>query len=281
MDPHRLRRRFTRNGDSLESTEEPLTPLAPDRVTVAIRWAARSRLPLGSELMGEVVDAGALAEEWRGRTVVIPRLLPCGECDACRRGVLLRCLTAVTTEGLVSHRVVPARFLLEPLDVATRSPGALLALIDALATPYAGLARAGLQPGDSLIGFGGGPRSLGAQRLADYLAAKWTDTDTASAVPSRRLLATDSASVAAAFGASAAGDVVLLLDDTPSPASLPAHADLTILRQGPAHPDLLPELDALVAQGALAVDDLAQEVPFVALFDAPDDDRLRWAPLPR
>lgn len=257
-------------------------------MTVATRWAARSRLPLGEELVGEVVDTGALAEEWRGRLVVVPRLLPCGECDACRRGVLLRCPAAVAPEGLVSHRVVPSRFLLEPIDVTTRSPGALLALIDALATPYAGLARAGLQPGDSLLGFGGGPRRLGAQRIADYLAAKWTDADTSSAIPARRLLATDNASVGAAFAAAAAGDVVLCLDDAaadgahlPGAASLPAHADLTILRQGPAHPDLLPELDALVAQGALPVDDLAQEVPFEALFAPSDDERLRWAPLPR
>src|SRR4249920_3361838 len=43
-------------------------------------------LVLGHEISGIVVDAGATAEEWKGRSVVVPAVTPCGRCDACRDG---------------------------------------------------------------------------------------------------------------------------------------------------------------------------------------------------
>ncbi|MEO8681164.1 MAG: alcohol dehydrogenase catalytic domain-containing protein, partial [Vicinamibacterales bacterium] len=43
-------------------------------------------LTLGHEISGIVVDAGAGAEAWIGRAVVVPAVLPCGECPACRAG---------------------------------------------------------------------------------------------------------------------------------------------------------------------------------------------------
>ena len=43
-------------------------------------------LALGHEISGRVVTAGAGAEAWLGRAVIVPAVLPCGECDLCRRG---------------------------------------------------------------------------------------------------------------------------------------------------------------------------------------------------
>ena len=40
-------------------------------------------LTLGHEVAGTVIEAGPGAEEWVGRDVVVPAVIPCGTCDAC------------------------------------------------------------------------------------------------------------------------------------------------------------------------------------------------------
>ena len=44
-------------------------------------------LALGHEVSGRVVEAGAGAEGWIGKAVIVPAVLPCGECDLCLRGL--------------------------------------------------------------------------------------------------------------------------------------------------------------------------------------------------
>ena len=43
-------------------------------------------LALGHEISGTVVATGAGAETWLDQTVIVPAVIPCGECDACARG---------------------------------------------------------------------------------------------------------------------------------------------------------------------------------------------------
>ena len=43
-------------------------------------------LILGHEISGTVVDTGGGVEEWKGRDVIVPAVMPCGECDVCKRG---------------------------------------------------------------------------------------------------------------------------------------------------------------------------------------------------
>src|SRR5678815_3042411 len=43
-------------------------------------------LTLGHEISGTVVETGAGEERWRGRSVVVPAVIPCGVCPACRSG---------------------------------------------------------------------------------------------------------------------------------------------------------------------------------------------------
>ena len=43
-------------------------------------------LTLGHEISGHVIDSGANAMWWIDRAVIVPAVIPCGRCDACRRG---------------------------------------------------------------------------------------------------------------------------------------------------------------------------------------------------
>lgn len=123
-------------------------------------------LALGHEVSGRVVAAGEGAAAWLGRAVIVPAVLPCGECDLCRRGLATICRAQKMPGndiqgGFASHIVVPARGLC-PVD-ETRLAAAGLTLpqvsivADALTTPYQAVQRAGVEPGDVavVIGVGG------------------------------------------------------------------------------------------------------------------------------
>ena len=48
-------------------------------------------LALGHEISGRVVATGAGADGWKGKAVIVPAVLPCGECDLCQRGLAPIC----------------------------------------------------------------------------------------------------------------------------------------------------------------------------------------------
>ncbi|MBL8286457.1 MAG: 6-hydroxycyclohex-1-ene-1-carbonyl-CoA dehydrogenase [Rubrivivax sp.] len=123
-------------------------------------------LALGHEVSGRVAAAGEGAEAWLGRAVIVPAVLPCGDCDLCRRGLATICRAQKMPGndipgGFASHIVVPARGLC-PVD-EQRLAAAGLALwqvsivADALTTPYQAVQRAGVAPGDLavVVGVGG------------------------------------------------------------------------------------------------------------------------------
>ena len=77
-------------------------------------------LALGHEISGRVVAAGAGAQEWLGKAVIVPAVLPCGECDLCKRGLGTICRKQKMPGndiqgGFATHIVVPARGLC-PVD---------------------------------------------------------------------------------------------------------------------------------------------------------------------
>ena len=122
-------------------------------------------LALGHEVAGHVVEAGAGAEGWLGKAVIVPAVLPCGECDLCRRGLGTICRGQKMPGndiqgGFATHIVVPARGLC-PVD-ETRLSRAGLALAevsivaDALTTPYQAVLRAQIEPGCLAIVVGAG-----------------------------------------------------------------------------------------------------------------------------
>jgi 6-hydroxycyclohex-1-ene-1-carbonyl-CoA dehydrogenase len=123
-------------------------------------------LCLGHEISGQVTATGAGAEAWLGKTVIVPAVIPCGTCDACKRGRATICPNQKMPGndiqgGFASHIVVPARGLC-PVDVAKlKAVGLDLAdvsvVADAVTTPYQAVRQAGVFPGDLVIvnGVGG------------------------------------------------------------------------------------------------------------------------------
>ncbi len=141
-------------------------------------------LTLGHEVAGVVVEAGAGAEAWKGKSVVVPAVIPCGRCDACRSGRGSICPRQIfpgsdVHGGFASHLRVPAHGLCPVPDLASRAanPGGLdlwmLSVIaDAVSTPYQAILRSGLAAGDVAVFVGaGGIGGFGVQVAAALGAA--------------------------------------------------------------------------------------------------------------
>jgi 6-hydroxycyclohex-1-ene-1-carbonyl-CoA dehydrogenase len=122
-------------------------------------------LALGHEVSGRVVAAGRGAESWVGRSVIVPAVLPCGECDLCKRGLGTICRHQKMPGndiqgGFASHIVVPSRGLC-PVDEARLAQAGLTlpevsVVADALTTPYQAVRRAGVVPGSLAVVVGAG-----------------------------------------------------------------------------------------------------------------------------
>ncbi len=156
----------------------------------------RHELPLvlGHEISGRVVAAGEDHAGLDDRQVVIPAVLPCGECDLCRAGRDNICQRQKMpgndfNGGFASHVKVPARFLCPLPDDLGEFPLAELSVVaDAITTPYEAVLRSGLAEGELAIVIGVGgvglylvqhARNLGAHVVAididpDRLAAAET-----------------------------------------------------------------------------------------------------------
>lgn len=122
-------------------------------------------LALGHEISGRVVAAGAGAEAWTGKATIVPAVLPCGECDLCRRGLGTICRAQKMPGndiqgGFASHVVVPGRGLCEVDERRLAAAGLALAdlaiVADALTTPYQAVRRASAGPGSLAIVVGAG-----------------------------------------------------------------------------------------------------------------------------
>lgn len=63
--------------------------------------------------VGVVAEAGAAAQHLAGQAVLVPRILPCGECSCCRRGAVLTCPHRRSRPSVPQpYEVLPARYLL-------------------------------------------------------------------------------------------------------------------------------------------------------------------------
>jgi 6-hydroxycyclohex-1-ene-1-carbonyl-CoA dehydrogenase len=160
----------------IERTSIPVPELAPGEVLVEIAGCgvchtdlsyfyygvptvSKPPLTLGHEISGRVV---AGEEEWVGKEVVIPAVLPCNNCPICEAGRGNRCLNQKmpgnsmgTYGGFSSHIPVPAADLCVVGDRGKISLESLAVLADAITTPYQALKRANLEEGDRVVVVGG------------------------------------------------------------------------------------------------------------------------------
>ncbi|HWQ03589.1 MAG TPA: 6-hydroxycyclohex-1-ene-1-carbonyl-CoA dehydrogenase, partial [Candidatus Nitrosotenuis sp.] len=108
-------------------------------------------LILGHEISGRVIDTGDKAREWLGRKVIVPAVIPCGECSACLAGRPTICRQQFMPGndgdgGFATHVRVPARYLCPvpenlPAGCALES---LSVVADAVTTPFEAIRRSGL-----------------------------------------------------------------------------------------------------------------------------------------
>jgi len=138
-------------------------------------------LALGHEISGRVAAAGAGAEAWIGKAVIVPAVLPCGECDLCKRGLGTICRKQKMPGndiqgGFATHIVVPARGLCPVDEQRLAAAGLELAEVsvvaDALTTPFQAVRRAGVAPGALAVVIGAGGVGGYCVQVASAFGAK-------------------------------------------------------------------------------------------------------------
>lgn len=138
-------------------------------------------LTLGHEISGRVVATGPGAGEWQDAAVIIPAVMPCGDCDTCRRGLGNICRQQLMPGndihgGFATHIVVPAHGLCRVDEQRLAAAGLGLAdvavLADAVTTPYQSAVQLDVQPGDLAIVVGAGGVGGYAVQIASAMGAK-------------------------------------------------------------------------------------------------------------
>lgn len=155
-------------------------------------------LILGHEISGVVRAAGPAWRHLVGQAVVVPAVIPCGQCDDCRAGHPMICAAQVMPGndrdgGFASHVLVPARGLCPvpgyagdpdaPLGPAGLTLRHLSVIADAVSTPFQAVCLAGVAPGDLAVVVGVGGVGLYAAQIAAAAGADVVAID----VDARRL----------------------------------------------------------------------------------------------
>jgi 6-hydroxycyclohex-1-ene-1-carbonyl-CoA dehydrogenase len=136
-------------------------------------------LVLGHEISGHVVLAGDGAEEWKGRAVIVPAVVPCGKCPPCAAGRPTICKDQFMPGnhgdgGFATHVRVPANGLCPvPAELPKSITLEMLSVVaDAVTTPLEAIRRAKLTSDDVAVFVGvGGVGGFGVQVAAAMGAA--------------------------------------------------------------------------------------------------------------
>lgn len=134
-------------------------------------------ITLGHEVSGIVADAAAECRDWIGREVIVPSVIPCGDCDLCRSGRGNACRNQIMPgndlDGGFAERIaVPARGLCPVTERNGYSLADLSVVADAVTTPYQAVVRSGLGPGDLAIVVGAGGVGGYAVQIAAAFGAR-------------------------------------------------------------------------------------------------------------
>ena len=170
----------------LTKTEIPVPELQPREVLVEIAGCgvchtdigyfylgvptvSKPPLTLGHEISGVVVAGD---EQWIGKEVIVPAVMPCHKCPICSAGRENRCLAQKMPGnslglygGFSSHIPVPSRDLCIVEDRVDFELAELAVIADAISSPYQACLRAELKEGDNVVvvGVTGGLGSYVAQ----------------------------------------------------------------------------------------------------------------------
>ncbi len=140
----------------------------------------RKNLPLvlGHEVVGRVVAVGPGAEQLQGKTVVVPAVLPCGECAFCKAGRGNACPNQKMPGndidgGFATHMRVPAGPLVVLSEKWKRLDVRPLSVVaDAVSTAQQAVRRAGVSAGDLVVVVGVGGIGGFAVQIAAALGAR-------------------------------------------------------------------------------------------------------------
>lgn len=141
-----------------------------------VRTKKEMPLTLGHEISGVVIEG---PENLKGKNVIIPAVLPCGDCELCNKGRSNMCQNQLMPGndfhgGFASHIVVPHKYLC-PVPNAILEKYALeeLAVIaDAISTPYQVMKKSELEKGDLAIVIGVGGVGVYGALIAKIMGAK-------------------------------------------------------------------------------------------------------------
>ncbi|MDM7994206.1 MAG: 6-hydroxycyclohex-1-ene-1-carbonyl-CoA dehydrogenase [Acidobacteriota bacterium] len=130
---------------------------------------------LGHEGVGRVVEAGKEYASLVGSTVLVPAVLPCGDCAFCLAGRGNACpnqkMPGNDIDGAFStHFLVPARPLIK-IGASSNVP-ALSVVADAVSTAYQAVLRAQVSEGDAVIVVGAGGVGGFVVQIASALGAR-------------------------------------------------------------------------------------------------------------
>ena len=134
-------------------------------------------LTLGHEVSGVVDAAGERFRHLIGREVIVPAVIPCGECALCHSGRSNACTRQIMPGndldgGFAEWLVVPGHGICVVDERGPYSLADLAVVADAVTTPYQAVVRSGLHPGGLAIVVGAGGVGGYAVQIAAALGAR-------------------------------------------------------------------------------------------------------------
>jgi len=134
-------------------------------------------LTLGHEISGTVVETGSEFESLKGKQVIVPAVISCGECVLCKngRGNVCRAQLMPGNDidgGFAEFITVPGRGICVVEDLGGYDLAELSVIADAVTTPYQAIVRSGLNAGDLAIVIGVGGVGTYCVQVAAAFGAK-------------------------------------------------------------------------------------------------------------
>jgi 6-hydroxycyclohex-1-ene-1-carbonyl-CoA dehydrogenase len=141
-----------------------------------VRTKKEMPLTLGHEISGVVLDG---TDYLIGKNVIIPAVLPCGNCELCNKGRSNMCQNQLMPGndfhgGFASHIIVPHKYLcLVPDSILEKySLEEISVIADAISTPYQVVKKSELETGDLAIVIGVGGVGIYGALIAKIMGAK-------------------------------------------------------------------------------------------------------------